>query len=401
MGGENLGFFDWLGSFGIGKKRLDDRDMVIVEKLTAEVLYKKLAIETCIDIIANSILSAEFNTYKSGKKKKSKLFYLLNVQPNKNQNQKEFLKLLVRRLIYQNECLVVQWEDQFWIADSFCREERMLIDTYYTDVTVKDFIFKKKFIEDEVFYFKYSDQNIRKIIDGVYVSYGKLLTASMNIYKRSNAKRYVLEGDFVRSQTNESQKKVDDMMTSQIKPWLEADNAGALYSLQKNYELKGDPNTNSKTGSGASSEDIRKMVDSIFSLVGNAFHIPIGLIKGETVELSGQIDSMLMFMSFPILEILETEMNRKLYTESEYLGRTYMRIDKNKIRSMSIKDLAPALDKFFQIGAFSIDDVMEFIGLEPFEEEWSQRRYVTKNYADAKSDLLKGGEVNGNSTDST
>lgn len=394
-----MGFFDWIGS--IGKKKFDVHDMVIVEKLTAEILYKKLAIESCIDIIANSILRAEFFTYEKGKKKRSKLYYLLNVQPNKNQNQKEFLKGIIRRLIYQNECLVVQWKDQFWIADTFVREERMLIDTYYTGVTVGDFVFNKNFAEQDVFYFKYNEKNIRKIIDGVYESYGKLLTASMNIYKRSNAKRYVLEGDFVRSQSNESQKRVDEMMNNQIKPWLEADNAGALYNLQKNYELKGDPNTNSKSAAGSSSEDIRKMVDSIFYLVGSAFHVPTGLIKGETVELSGQTDSMLMFMSFPLLEIIEAEMNRKLYTETEYLERTYMKVDKNKIRSLSIKDLAPALDKFFQIGAFSIDDVMEFIGMEPFEEEWSQRRYVTKNYADAKSEFLKGGEANGESTNST
>ncbi len=381
-----MGVLSWLKSKIIGP------DLQVCETLTTEILYKKLALETCIDLIANSLLKTEFITYKNGKRKRGTLFYQLNVRPNKNQNQKEFLKEIVRKLITTNECLVIQTnEGDFLIADSFVKDPKAVISNYYSQVTVNGLVFPGSYRSGEVFYFKYSNENLNRLISGMNESFGKLITASMNMYKRSNAKRYVMTGDFFRRQDDKTQKAVDAMITNQMKPWLEADNAGAIFQLQKGYDLK-EMTASGKGQTGLTSKDVQELIEKIYELVARTLHVPIGLLKGESVELSGQIDSLLAFASLPIIEIIVTEMNGTLYSKQEYLNRTYIKADTTKLKIISLTDLSTSLDKFISIGAFCIDDVIEFMGGEPFNEEWSQRRFITKNYADAANlDETEGG----------
>ncbi|MGG0731733.1 phage portal protein, partial [Bacillus paramycoides] len=44
-------------------------------------------------------------------------------------------------------------------------------------------------------------------------------------------------------------------------------------------------------------------------------------------------------------------------------------------------------------GGLSINDILIILGREPLEEEWANKRFVTKNYQEA--DSLEGGENNG------
>ncbi|MDA9429135.1 Portal protein, phage associated [Enterococcus mundtii 1A] len=381
-------FFDLFG-----KKlttEINPEKMIIVQNLVAEVAYKKLAIDSCVDLIANSILKTEFETYVKGKKERKSLYYLLNVKPNKNMNQKNFMKKLVYKLIYENECLIIQnGVNEFVIADDFVREEKGLDENTYSFVSINNCQLSKKFQEKDVLYLTYYEDNIKKCIDSLYSSYGKLLSAAMNIYKRSNAKRYVMKGDFFRPQNDEKQKAVDQMINSQMKPWLEADNAGAIYQLQKGYELE-EPGGNGKS-QDKTSKETRELIDHFYEIVSRAFHISQGLLKGETVELSGQVDALLNFISIPIIEIFVSEINCKLFTKQQFLERTYLRADTTRLKVVSLADMANALDKLFQIGGICIDDIIEMMGGEPFNEEWSQERYITKNYGNAR-ELGKGGD---------
>lgn len=104
---------------------------------------------------------------------------------------------LVSHLIYDNECLVIMHNNQLYVADSFNKEEFALRENWYTNVTINDFTFTQKvFKESEVFYFQLNDENIMNVIDGLYGSWGKLITSATNIYKRSNAMRVVVKGEF-------------------------------------------------------------------------------------------------------------------------------------------------------------------------------------------------------------
>ena len=79
--------------------------------LAAEV-YKRLAVDSCINLIADALTRCEFKTIQSGVNTKSDNYYLLNIAPNKNENATEFKKKLVSKLFRDNECLIVMANEQ-------------------------------------------------------------------------------------------------------------------------------------------------------------------------------------------------------------------------------------------------------------------------------------------------
>jgi hypothetical protein len=57
---------------------------------------------------------------------------------------------------------------------------------------------------------------------------------------------------------------------------------------------------------------------------------------------------------------------------------------------VDIKDVANALDVLFRIGAYTIDDCLKYLGMEPIGGEVGQQRFVTKNYQPIE-DVIDGG----------
>ena len=391
-----MGVINWIGGL-LGKKgtfSLTTNDF----ELANDYYFKKLAVDTCVDLIANTLVRCEFQTFEKGVEVRKDNYYLFNVQPNQNQNSSEFIHSLVSHLVYNNECLVIMHNDQLYIADDFTRIEYALRENYYTDVTINNFTFSQRtFKESEVFYFKLSDKNIMSVIDSVYGSWGKLITSSIGIYKRSNTIRAILKGDFLRGQTDEQQKKLDDMFNTQFKSWFEADKAGAVFNLQKGFEL--DVINSDSKGNKINSRDIKALIDDVFDFVSIGFHIPKGMLKGDVVDVSKQTDNYLMFCINPIVELIADEANRKYYTKEQYLERTYIKIDTQRIKQVDMTDLATACDIFFRIGVNTINDNLHLLGREPIPEEIGDKRAFTKNYETIEMMNSKGGENNGDTND--
>ncbi|WP_197205321.1 phage portal protein [Cytobacillus firmus] len=361
--------------------------------LILEYQYKKLAVETCIDLIANAISTCEFQTFEKGVQVRMNNYYLFNVSPNQNQNSSEFLHKLVHHLCYDNECLVIMQDGMLYVADDYETVEYAMKENYYKNVQVGEFTFNKTFKESEVLHFKLSDENIRKVIDLLYESYGKILSSAMGIYKRANAKRFLVKGKFLKSHNEKEQEAANELFNRQFKAWLEADKAGAMMHIGDNIDLE-DMSGNGKGGNPvANSRDIRALVDDIFDFTALGFHVPKALLKGDLADIEKQVDSFLMFCIKPIANLLNAEFNRKIYKKEEYLKRSYIKIDTSKIKILDIVNLATAADKFFAIGVNSINDNLELLGREPLNEEWADKRFVTKNYQMVEDvENLKGGE---------
>lgn len=373
-----MGLVNWVTSFFGDKNTLKLNEVHF--QLAVEYYFKKLAVEACADLIANTLSRCEFQTFDKGKETRGENYYLLNVSPNKNQNASEFIHSMVNHLIMENECLVIMQNNQLYIADSFNTEEYALRENIYTDVQIGNFTFDKTFNESSVIHLKLNDRNIMNVIDALYASYGKLIASAMNIYKRSNAKRFTLKGDFLRAQTSETQEAINNMFNSQMKNWLEADNAGSIFQLQEGFTLE-DFSGSGKGGSASqNSRDIRALIDDIFDYVAMAFHVPRGLLKGDLADVEKQTDNFLMFCINPIAELIADEFNRKMYDKKEYLSRTYIKVDTSRIKVIDVVNLAAALDKLFAIGANTINDNLRMLGREPIDDEKANERFVTKNY---------------------
>ena len=381
---------------GIVQKAFDyftRRSTVSVEeyfcKIQVDYVYRKFAIETCIDLIANAMSKAEFKSYEKGKNKKNEMYYRLNVAPNGKTNATEFRKKLIRRLIFYNEVLIVSPSNsssELFIADSWNVTEYDLKENIFSQVQINNKVLDRTFKESDVFYIKYADENIRQLVDAYYGAYGKLISSAMNVYKRSNARRYVMKGDLFRPQDGSTQGQINDMMTSQFKTFMEADNAGSVFQLQEGYTLEdfsGNYQSNSR--------DIKNLIDDIYEMTAAAFHVPKNLLKGDMSGLSDQVDAFLMFEIIPIAELIQDSFNAKLYDVEEYLSGDYLRVDTTMIKVVSFKDLAEAGDKAIGSGQCTINEMRERGGNDRVDDPRADKIYITKNY---ENPTAKGGDAN-------
>jgi HK97 family phage portal protein len=373
------------------------RSVVSIEeyfcKLQVDYVYRKFAIETCIDLIANALSKAEFKSYEKGKNIKNEMYYRLNVSPNAKTNATEFRKKMIRRLIFYNEVLIVSPSSstsELFVADSWNVTEYGLKDDVFSQVQVNNIVLEKTFKESDVIYIKYADEHIRQLVDAYYGAYGKLISSAMNVYKRSNARRYVLKGDLFRPQDDTAQGQINEMMTSQFKSFMEADNAGAVFQLDNKAELldfSGNFQSNSR--------DIKNLIDDIYEMTAAAFHVPKNLLKGDMSGLSDQVDAFLMFEIIPIAELIQDAFNATIYSMDEYLSGDYLRVDTTMIKIASFKDLVDAIDVGIRNGVFTINEGRERVGNDRSDKPMADEIFITKN----NEQLSKGGDANDDNED--
>ncbi|HHH5917570.1 TPA: phage portal protein [Listeria monocytogenes] len=395
-----MGFKSWVsGFFNEEQRTLNLTDTVwcsIPSEKLKELSIKKWAIDSCANKIANTLSCAEVLTYEKGEEVRKKNWYMFNVEANQNQNATEFWKKAIYKLVYDNEALIFMQDEYIYVADSFTKNDKSLYENTYTEVTLKDLTLKKEFKESEVLHLTLNNESIKSIIDGFYLLYGDLLTAAVNKYKKLNSRKIIVKLKAMFGQTPEAEEKLRLMLSERMKKFLaEGDSALPVEDGMEIDELAGDSKI-------AESRDIKKMIDDVFEMVANSFNIPLGLAKGDTVDLSEQVNSFLMFSINPIAEMFTDEGNRKFYGRDSVLERTYMKLDTTRIKVQDIQEIASSMDVLFHIGVNTIDDNLRMIGREPVMSPETQERFVTKNYAPLgeNEEDLKGGDINENKGDS-
>lgn len=342
------------------------------ETAVLEVFYKELAINSAINIIAKSISNAEFRTFKNKEEIKGHNYYLFNIEPNQNQNATEFNLELIRKLIYDNEVLVIQENGMFYIADGYTINDRTLYQTFFTNVSVKDLNFKKTYFMEDVFYLKLNNSKIKKLIDNVYSSYGTLISQCINDYKKSKGIRGKVKITTAWSQRYEDQKKLQEAIQQKFRSYFSSDNS--VIPMEEGFDF-----IESERKGATTSTEVRDMIEEIYSIVAMAFNIPIGIIKGDLAEVEEQRKNLLTFCVDPIAKLYENEINRKMYGEKSYINGSKVKIDTSRVEHINIFDVASSLDVLTRIG-FSHNNLLRIIGEELIDEKWANEHYMTKNY---------------------
>lgn len=360
-----------------------------IGEMAGEVFFKELAIQACINLIANVLSKAEFQTFEKGKEVRRDNYYLFNVEPNPNKSASKFWRDVVSQLVYNNECLVIQQGQHFYVADSF-NVQRFAFQPYiYRDIIVDGFQMSASYEEGNVFHFELHNQKIREVVEGLYLSYAKLIAAAQNNYKRNNSPRGKLKVPTRYDQTEEGQKELEDLFENKFKRFFAAEN-GAVLPLTEDLDYT-ELASNIGVKGGADNKEIRAFIDDIFDFVAIAFNIPPLLIKGGVADTERAMDNLLTFCINPLAETLQDEVNRKYFGKRDYLARTYIRINTSMIRAHDLKSIASALETLLRIGAYTVDDCLRALGMEPLETEWSQTRFITKNYHSIKDAISGGG----------
>src|SRR5690554_4884843 len=169
--------WDWLLSLFNKDTKTLTLDAFIGE-LTGEIFFKELAVQACINLIANTLSRSEFQTFERGKEVKKDNYYLFNVEPNPNKSASKFWRDVVHHLVYDNECLVLMQGDHLYVADSYTTVPGTFVENLYTDIRIGDLDLTTKHRESEVLHFELHNERIKDVVDGFYTSYGKLIAAA-------------------------------------------------------------------------------------------------------------------------------------------------------------------------------------------------------------------------------
>lgn len=349
-----------------------------VGTLAGEVFYKELAIRSSINLIASTITRSEFITYEKGREIKSDNYYLLNVEPNKNKSASKFWRDVVHRLVYDNECLVVQQDKMFYVADSFDVVKFAFKENIYKNIVVEGYKLKDVYFESQVFHFESHSEKIKTVIDALNDSYSKLIKVSSTSYIRGKGKKAKLIIPASYPQTEKAQADLKELLEKRFKKFFEAE-GDAVLPLTNGLEYD-EIGENKVQSSSIEGRHIRAFIDDIFDFTAIGFQIPPTLLKGNVADTGKAVNDLLTFCTNPLAKILNDEINRKLYGKKLYLDRTYCKLDTTRVKVVDLKDIANALDILTRIGAYCVDDSLRALGMEPLNTDWSTARWMTKNY---------------------
>ncbi|PNZ56287.1 phage portal protein [Staphylococcus arlettae] len=367
-------------------------DFELLRDTSQKAYIKRWALDTCINHIARTISQTKFEIMDAGvKENNSTTYYKLNVRPNTDESAATFWQKVIRKLIYDNEVLIVVTDTKdLIIADDFVREEYALYDDIFKQIIVDDFEFERNFKMSEVIYLEYNNESINNLLSGLFSDYGEIFGRLYQANLMNNQIRATLSTDANFTLNDKSQEAMQNFINKAYEAY--ASNDIAIVPIQKGYTYEEHSSKNaSKTSSQI--EDLAKVPNQLLSYVARNLGIPVGLINGDTADIEAMTDNYMKFCIKPIIEKITDELNAKLFSERGYK-------EGKRIKAISIDQKGPlevseAVDKLIASGSFNRDEIRELTGYEPIGSEEMQKFIITKNYqtVDEESTDSEGGDI--------
>jgi HK97 family phage portal protein len=359
-------------------------DVELINDTSTRIHMKRLAIETCASFLGRTISQSEFRIRNGGNFEKSELYYRLNVRPNKNMTASTFWQTVIEKLIYDNECLIIQADDEdLLIADDFVHNSYAVFEDTFSKVKIKEYEFKRVFKQSEVLHLRYRNESLTPLIEGVFKDYGDLFGRILSSQKRKNQIRGTVDIDAQTAKNPDNLAKLQAFIDKIYKAFAEKDIA--LVPQQPGFKY----NENSGGGNaGQSVDEINKVTNGFLDQIAMAIGIPVSLLHGDMADVEKQTKNFMMFTVNPLLKKIRDEANTKFFTKKEYLNGTKLEI--KPISYLSLFDLANSIDKLVSSGAFTGNEIRLEAGYEPSEDPNLDKHYITKNYQEMNSG--KGGE---------
>ena len=341
---------------------------------STRIHMKHLAVETCANFLARTISQSEFRVKTNGAYVKDELYYKMNVRPNKNQSATEFWEQVIINMIYENEVLIIQSDDEdLLIADDFTHNEYAVYEDTFTDVTIGDYTFKRVFKQSEVLHMRYANKNLQPLIDGLYKDYADLFSNVLGSQKRKNQIRSTVSVDSSVAKDAEKMGKLQAYIDKVYKS-IRKNTDVALVPEQPGFTYK----EHASGTSNQSVDEINKVTNGFLDQIAMAIGIPAGLLHGDLAGVKEITKSYTVFTVKPMLKKIRDECNSKFFTMKEYLSGSFLEV---KIASYeSIFDLAVAIDKLVSSGTFNRREIRGEAGFDTPDSEEFDKFYITKNY---------------------
>ena len=348
-------FWKWLtGKTGEEPKPVTEGEFF---DLATDLYIRELAFQSCVNLAGNALSKCEFKTFEGDVEKKGAEYYLWNIEPNQNQNSTAFLHKLVHQLYNTRTALVVDQGGKLYVADSYVRREYALYEDLFEQVTVGEFTFGRTFSQSEVLFFELTQENMRRITNGLYLSYGKLIAYGMKGYQKSRGEKGTMSLDVQMMSNADFRKRYEAIQNADFRRFAEAENA--ILPVYKGMDYTA---ISSKTYSADSTRDIRSMIDDVTDFTARGFGIPPALLNGSVQDVSSATDQLLTFCVDPLADNIQEEINRKRYGKAGYLRGNYLRVDTSAIKHIDLLSSSGNIDKLVSSGVVCINDIRGLLG---------------------------------------
>lgn len=397
---------NWLTEKLFGKKSSESEKSNAIQcsefwELAQELRIRELAFNSCVNMIANAVGKCEFQTFSNGKPIQKDEYYLWNFEPNINQNSTAFIHKLIFKLYSENEALIISsrhrdGHEMLVVADSFskplCFPSKQ---NEYTDVTVGEISYSKTFRENDVLHLQLNQEDVKKVVDGLYSTYYKLIASAMKNFSWGSGKHLKVHISQLAKGDQDFVQNFSQLINSQVKPWIIGE-SGVLPEFD-GYEYT---NLGGNFDTQRSTRDIRSLIDDIFTFTANAFGIPPVLLLGDV---AGTQDAMTRWLTTgidPLCDQISEEITRKRYGLKEWMKGNYLRINTSTITHFDMFANAANIEKLIGSGAYSINDVLKAANQPEINESWADMHWLTLNIgtmkaaARAAENGTEGGTIN-------
>lgn len=385
-----INFFRWL--LGSGKSEPIELTCKELFEAAQEYQIRELSFWVCANMVANALGRCEFRTYRNNQEIREREYYLWNVSPNVNQNSSAFLHKLVAKLYQDNEALVVNTMsrgdlDALVVADSWQRQDDWPSrQNEYAGIMVGDYTYQYPVYENQAIHLTLNHQNMRPILNGLYQSYYRMVSAAMKAYTWGHGQHWKVHVNQLALGNKDWTENFQAMIAAQVKPFLESD--GAILPEFDGYTYE-----NVGGSDAGDTRDIRAMIEDIFDFTARGFLIPTVLVNGS---IEGTADANTRFLTNcidPLADQLQEEINRKRYGYDGWRKGNYLKVDTSSIIHFDMFANAANVEKLVGSGAFTINDVRRGAGETPINEAWANSFFMTKNISsmDALTRPMEGG----------
>lgn len=341
-----------------------------------KVHLKQAALDTVLGRVTASSNLVDFRTDDEN------LSYLLNISANDNENAKDFRTKLIRQMIMDGEVVVVQINEQWYVADMFNTNDTVLTEKTYYDISIDGLALRKQFKASELYHFKYHNNKLSKLMRELDNSYAKLFRRLIEVQMRQSQLRIYAQFKGVSdpSKNKEEQAKYKNY----LKGLSDALRGNSVVVSPRNDAYGIDEKTDNYLG--RSVEELQKLENIYITQVANALQLSPLLFTGDLADVEQHEKNAVKYAIRPLFEIITTEINKK------YFGRKYKADLIANVTPLTYNnefEMAKDIEKIVGSAVFTPDDVLEMLGKERTGLPEMTQHYLTKNMEALR---FKGGE---------
>lgn len=340
---------------------------------------KRLAINSCIELIAKTVSQVEFKIKDNNKYTKDSMYYKLNVKPNINESATQFWQKAIYKLLYDNELLIIQNDSEdLLVADSYQVTEYAHVPNIYSQVRIGDFEYTRTFNSNDVIHIKYNNENSESILNELYGDYGDLFARFIEFQMRKSQVRSIVKIDSKWGNEKERRAKVNKFIQDIYQNFK--DKSFAIVPEQEGIQYK----EQTLSQAANSVDDVDKVGKQFLNNCAIKFGIPVQLLTGDIAEVDQNMKRFIKMTIKPLLQLIVTELNAKLFDEKQYLNDSKIIANTLPITFDSIFDMANQIDKLVASSVFVGNEIRRELGYEESKDELMNEHLVTKNYQTLK-----------------